>query len=142
MAEAVGDHGVHRRLPARSDALTGAGDRPSPAPGLRTPPGRSSSRSARGQIGAAALVAPLVVDEEEVAERPVNDVEAQVRAPLAGVGVVLQQRVDEHLRVEVVVDAAGDQLDDEAPVDRSMSLICRFTDALKFSLTRTDGPTV
>ena len=42
-----------------------------------------------------------------------DDVEPQVRAPLARVGVVLHQRVHEHPRVEVVVDAARHQLRDE-----------------------------
>ena len=54
-------------------------------------------------------VAPLVVDEEEVAERAVDDVEPHVRAPLPRVGVVLQQRVQEHVRGEVHVDAAGER---------------------------------
>ena len=38
-----------------------------------------------------------------------DDVEADVRAPLAGVGVVLQQGVEKHLGVEEVIDATGHQ---------------------------------
>jgi len=44
-------------------------------------------------------VAPVVVNEKDVAERAVDDVEAHVRRPLVGIGVVLQQRVEE-IRVE------------------------------------------
>ena len=46
------------------------------------------------------LVAVFVVHEEHVAQRPVDDVEPDVRTELVRVGVVLQQRVQEHLRVE------------------------------------------
>ncbi|MBI3264026.1 MAG: DUF1624 domain-containing protein [Acidobacteria bacterium] len=59
---------------------------------------------------AGARVVPLVVHEIEIAERPVNDVEPDVRAPLFGVGVVLKQRVQEHPRVEAVDDAARDEI--------------------------------
>ena len=55
------------------------------------------------------LIAVLVVDEEEVAQRTMDHIEADVRAELMRVGGVLQQRVDEHLRAEVVVDAGGRQ---------------------------------
>ena len=55
----------------------------------------------------------LVVDDEQIAQRPVNQIEADVRAELLQVGVVLQQRVEERARVERVADARGDQVGDE-----------------------------
>src|SRR2546427_1355135 len=58
---------------------------------------------------ARSLIAALVVHQEEIAQRPVNDVEPEVRAPLLRVGVVLQQRIDEDLRVEVVIHPPGHQ---------------------------------
>ena len=44
---------------------------------------------------ASPLVAALVVHQKEIAQRPVDDVEPEVRAPLLRVGVVLHQRIEE-----------------------------------------------
>ena len=51
----------------------------------------------------------LVVDDEEVAQRVVNQIEADVRRPLLRVRVVLQQGVDEHTRAEAVEDTRPDE---------------------------------
>ena len=40
-------------------------------------------------------IAAFIVDDEEVAEWTMNDVEADIRAPLARVGVVLNQSAQE-----------------------------------------------
>src|SRR5439155_23481361 len=55
-------------------------------------------------------IAMLVVHDEDITERPVDDVEAHVRAPLLVVAVVLNERVQKHPRTESVVHARGQQI--------------------------------
>ena len=46
----------------------------------------------------------LVVDDEQIAQRAVDQIEPDVRVELIQIGVVLQQRVEERARVERVAD--------------------------------------
>ena len=65
---------------------------------------------------AAHRVSPVVVDDIDVAERVVREVEAQVRADLVRVGVVLQERVEERPRTEAVEEARADEAGRELAV--------------------------
>ena len=87
------------------------------------------SRSGRGLTTPARAVGQLlfVVDDEQIAQRPVDQVEAHVRAELLQIGVVLQQRVEKRPGVERVADARGDQVGRRSRASvagRLMSLRC------------------
>src|SRR5688572_23131388 len=51
----------------------------------------------------------LVVDDEEIAERTVNQVEADVGRELLHVVAILQERVEEHVRAEGIAGAEVDE---------------------------------
>ena len=54
--------------------------------------------------------ATLVVHDEDIVQRTVNDVEPDVRTPLPGVIIVLNERVDEHCRGKAIVHTRGQQV--------------------------------
>ena len=59
-------------------------------------------------------ISALVVDEEEIGQRPVNPVETKVAAPFFEDGVVLNEAIEKHAVAEGVVELAGHQVGDEA----------------------------
>src|SRR5919197_4660090 len=62
---------------------------------LRTPSGTSLWRPRRGRRARRLRVASVVVDEEDVAQRPMHDVEPHAGRPLLRFGVEPQQRIQE-----------------------------------------------
>ena len=61
-------------------------------------------------------VSEIVVDEEEIAERVVDDVESDIRAHLAGVRIVLKERIQKGVGSERVKEAGSHQVRRKVPV--------------------------
>jgi len=59
--------------------------------------------------------APLVVDQEEIAERLVDEIEADVAGDFLDGAVVLNQSVQEHIGIKGVTPARGHQMGREIP---------------------------
>jgi len=55
-------------------------------------------------------IPPLVVNEEEIAERTMDDVEANVGTPRPGIAVVLHECVQEHRCRKRIIDARADEV--------------------------------